>query len=388
MRNKIGNEEKDIIYLDEKIGSGSFGTIHKCSNNHNEELAVKIIKCKNGLPCLFEVSIMTTLKNEFINSAIKIHANKEKLFIVQNLAISDLRKYRYYNKYNYELSVKWIYSICHGIKYLHSLNIIHGDIKPNNILVYSDNTVKITDFNMSTKTTWNKRYKPCTNNYRSVEGWVDTCWNLPLDIWSLGCTIYYIKYGKSLFVSQDKDESINAIIEWGEYLGDNLNISKSRIFYYSPRIDINFNKDNSNLYIDNLISFILRVNQEDRPLIDSIINDKLSETFRLESNSINNGFSNKTNSDSIFVQITKRRIFGDIKKFTSDKDIIELTYDLYIKTKELIYINDDTRLIVCLWIIHKIITRVPLPLSSIKIDYDYLLKLEKIVCEYLSYNIV
>ena len=411
MRNKIGNEEKDIIYLKEKIGSGSFGTIYKCSNNHDEELAVKIIKCKNGLPCLFEASIMSmmnmmsNIQHPYLNNAIKIHSNLEKLFIVQDLAISDLRKFRYYNNCDYTLMVDWIYSICQGIKYLHSKDIIHGDIKPNNILVYSDHTVKITDFNMSTKRTWNKKYQPCTNNYRPVEGWLnslnsfnsfETDWDLPLDIWSLGCTIYYIKYGKSLFVSQDKDASINAIVEWSEYIGDKTNISKRRRFYYSPRIDMNFNNDNCQ--INELIKSILRIDPNNRPCIDDILDNKVFIPLinnNKQNNNKQNNIDNENNNkeidepeESIFIQITKKRIFADIRKFTEDQEIIEHTYDLYMKTRDLIYISDDTRLIVCLWIIHKIITRSPLALSSININYEYLLKLEKIVCEYLSYNII
>ena len=405
MRNKIGNEEKDIIYLKEKIGSGSFGTIYKCSNNHNEELAVKMIKCKNGLPCLFEASIMSmtnVIQHPYLNNTIKIHSNLEKLFIVQDLAISDLRKFRYYNNCDYTLMVDWIYSICQGIKYLHSKDIIHGDIKPNNILVYSDHTVKITDFNMSTKRTWNKKYQPCTNNYRPVEGWLnsfnslgsfssfETSWDLPLDIWSLGCTIYYIKYGKSLFVSQDKDASINAIVEWSEYIGDKTNISKRRRFYYSPRIDMNFNNDNCQ--INELIKSILRIDPNNRPYIDDILHNKIFTSCDNRTDISNNSFSSKEEinktEESIFMQITKKRIFVDIKKYTEDKEIIELTYELYMKSRDLIYINDDARLIACLWIIHKIITRSTLPLSCIKINYDYLLKIEKIVCEYLSYNII
>ena len=41
-----------------------------------------------------------------------------------------------------------IYQIAEGMKYIHSLNIIHCNIKPAHILIDSEGTIKISDFSI------------------------------------------------------------------------------------------------------------------------------------------------------------------------------------------------------------------------------------------------
>ena len=49
---------------------------------------------------------------------------------------------------NEELA-KIIYQITEGMKYIHFKKVIHRDLKPTNILITSDGTVKICDFGIS-----------------------------------------------------------------------------------------------------------------------------------------------------------------------------------------------------------------------------------------------
>ena len=42
-----------------------------------------------------------------------------------------------------------LYRILHGLKYIHSANVLHRDLKPSNILLNSNCDLKICDFGLS-----------------------------------------------------------------------------------------------------------------------------------------------------------------------------------------------------------------------------------------------
>ena len=43
----------------------------------------------------------------------------------------------------------FIYQICRGLKYIHSANVLHRDLKPGNLLVNADCELKICDFGLA-----------------------------------------------------------------------------------------------------------------------------------------------------------------------------------------------------------------------------------------------
>ena len=105
-----------------------------------------------------------------------------------------------------EIMVQHIFrQIVLGLNYLHSSGIVHGDIKPENMLLSGDGTVKISDFGQSqildrdsklTKTLGTPAYlSPEICAGEDYDGFA-------ADIWALGVSLYYFVFGKLPFESE------------------------------------------------------------------------------------------------------------------------------------------------------------------------------------------
>ena len=75
---------------------------------------------------------------------------------------------------------------------MHSIKIMHRDLKSANIFLYADNTSKLGDMNVS-KVTNNKGLnytQTGTPYYASPEVWKDEPYDVKSDVWSLGCVMF------------------------------------------------------------------------------------------------------------------------------------------------------------------------------------------------------
>lgn len=114
----------------------------------------------------------------------------------------------------------FVYQILCGLKYIHSADVIHRDLKPGNILVNSQGTIKICDFGLARGINPNNHPlhpMPITNYvatrwYRAPEVILSSAaYSKSIDIWAVGCIVAELYGRKPLFMGMDDVDQLRRI---------------------------------------------------------------------------------------------------------------------------------------------------------------------------------
>ncbi|KAF8706762.1 protein kinase superfamily, partial [Rhizoctonia solani] len=120
----------------------------------------------------------------------------------------------------------FLYQTLCGLKYIHSANVLHRDLKPGNLLVNADCELKICDFGLA------RGYVASGGDARAAAGnqgfmteYVATRWyrapeimlsfanyTTPIDVWSIGCILAELLGGKPIFKGRDYVDQLNQIL--------------------------------------------------------------------------------------------------------------------------------------------------------------------------------
>lgn len=85
--------------------------------------------------------------------------------------------------------------VCLGLKHCHDKKIMHRDIKPLNLFMTAQGTVKLGDFGISrvlNRSMSLAKTQVGTYYHMSPEVWQGKPYNLKSDIWSLGTLLYQL----------------------------------------------------------------------------------------------------------------------------------------------------------------------------------------------------
>jgi serine/threonine protein kinase len=132
-----------------------------------------------------------------------------------------------------------MYQLMRGLAYMHSKHVMHLDLKPPNILVFEDGTVKISDFGLSNFIT---NYDDTESKLMNV---MSLWWRAPeiatryteynnlVDVWSMGVILASLIKGEDAFVADSNEQLINqifALIGFADEKWDGTSTQQYKIF--------------------------------------------------------------------------------------------------------------------------------------------------------------
>lgn len=220
-----------------KIGSGAYGHVFKCSNiKTNNYYAVKIISnIENYNNIIQEINILKTLHDIKYNySLIDYYSDNSYHYIITNY-IPGISLYTYIKrlkKIDESKSIFIIKQLSNQLLLLKNNNIIHNDIKLDNIIIDINNlNVTLIDFGSSNMIDKKENYRT-TLVYSPPEFLNDNILSYQNDIWALGCLFYILLSGEHPF---DNNYSNNEEIIINNIKNNNINFSSDKWIHVSEK---------------------------------------------------------------------------------------------------------------------------------------------------------
>lgn len=183
-----------------KINSSSFGNVYKVYEKDSNPYIIKNVPFYNGIvPNLLEIILYFTQCHNLMQ-AYDYKICNSYYSLSMPIANCDLSKI-YTRKIKFD--IRSIFrDICLGIKYLHDRRIIHGDIKPENILIFKNRNkamAKVSDFSLSSFCfgEYIENKNAYTIGYRAPEIYNSGYYSFKSDIWALGQTLKTLRLEES-----------------------------------------------------------------------------------------------------------------------------------------------------------------------------------------------
>ncbi|XP_061685616.1 serine/threonine-protein kinase DCLK2 isoform X2 [Syngnathoides biaculeatus] len=203
--------------IGEVIGDGNFAVVKKCvERSTGREFALKIIdkaKCR-GKEHLIEneVSVLRRVKHPNIIMLVEeVDTPKELCLVMELVKGGDLfDAITSSANYTERSASVMVADLAAALRYLHAFNIVHRDVKPENLLVFENpdgtKSLKLGDFGLATVAEGPLTTVCGTPTYVAPEIIAESGYGVKVDIWAAGVITYILLCGFPPFRSESNKQ--------------------------------------------------------------------------------------------------------------------------------------------------------------------------------------
>lgn len=191
--------------------SGTYGVVYKAKSKKQQKIvALKKIRLENedeGVPstAIREITLLKELQHPNVVCLEDVIMQENRIYLVFEFLSMDLKKYidTQKNGVDPDLVKSYLHQILEGIVFCHQRRVIHRDLKPQNLLISNEGSIKLADFGLARAFGIPIRmytHEVVTLWYRAPEVLLGgQRYSTPIDIWSVACIFAEMATGNALF---------------------------------------------------------------------------------------------------------------------------------------------------------------------------------------------
>lgn len=226
--------DKNQLNFGERLGQGFYGEVYKATLTYcagcTEVVAVKRIKksalSEESLRGLSqEIDIMKKLRHENVVEIKAFVEEPETMLVMEYMKLGSLLAYLQLHRERIKCFqlLKFAADVAEGMKYLEEKHIVHRDLAVRNILVATEDCVKISDFGLA-RLTENDYYRMRTERdlplrWYAPESIMRLKFSHKSDVWSFGITLWEMfSYGENPAIPGISDTKLAEALQKGRRL--------------------------------------------------------------------------------------------------------------------------------------------------------------------------
>ncbi|XP_048034779.1 cyclin-dependent kinase-like 2 isoform X1 [Megalobrama amblycephala] len=223
------------------LGSGSYGTVLKCRHRDTgRTVAVKkLLEEDENVRKIVqrEIKLLKQLRHENLVNLLDAWKRRRRWYLVfefvERTVLDELEQFP--SGLDPHRVRKYLYQILRAVCFCHQHNIIHRDVKPENVLVSQLGVVKLCDFGFARTVSAapGEVYTDyvATRWYRAPELLVgDTRYGKAVDVWAVGCLFFEMLTGSPLFPGDSDIDQLHLLISCFGHLTPR----HREVFYRNP----------------------------------------------------------------------------------------------------------------------------------------------------------